>query len=205
MTDKKTLLKYCNKAQAKNINAYYDNECKVNKAAKVMGVNSSVISRSLSRAKKRASIAKFLSGTPVKASKVSKGLKILVIPDTQVKYGDPTDHLTACGNYIVEKKPDVIVHIGDHWDMKALSSFDTSKQLEGKRVLIDLEAGYVGMDLLMKPLIDYNLANPNNQYHPRLECCLGNHEVRLERYINNNPTLSGILEYPREFRLESWG
>ena len=101
MTDKKDLLKYCNKAQAKNINAYYDNECKVNKAAKVMGVNSSVISRSLSRAKKRASIAKFLSGTPVKASKVSKGLKILVIPDTQVKYGDPTDHLTACGNYIV--------------------------------------------------------------------------------------------------------
>ena len=28
MTDKKDLLKYCNKAQAKNINAYYDNECK---------------------------------------------------------------------------------------------------------------------------------------------------------------------------------
>ena len=205
MTDKKTLLKYCNKIQARNINAYFDAGCKVNKAAAILGVNKSVISRSLSRAKKRASIAKFLSGTPAKVSKVSKGLKILVIPDTQVKFGDPMDHLTACGNYIVEKKPDVIVHIGDHYDMKALSSFDTAKQLEGKRVLIDLEAGYKGMDLLMKPLIDYNLANPKNQYHPRLEFCLGNHEVRLERYINTNPTLSGILEYPREFRLESWG
>mgnify|MGYP003653980451 CR=1 FL=1 len=119
--NRETLLKYCNETQAKNVNAYFDADCKVNKAAKTMGVNSSVISRSLSRAKKRASIAKFLIGTPVKASKVSKGLKILVIPDTQVKFGDPMEHLTACGNYIVEKKPDVIVHIGDHWDMKALS------------------------------------------------------------------------------------
>ena len=125
--NRETLLKYCNETQAKNVNAYFDADCKVNKAAKAMGVNSSVISRSLSRAKKRAGIAKFLRGTPARTSKISKGLKILVIPDTQVKFGDPMDHLTACGHYIVEKKPNVIVHNGNHSEMKAISSSDTAK------------------------------------------------------------------------------
>src|SRR4051812_29162536 len=39
----------------------------------------------------------------------------LVIPDCQVKPGVRTDHMDWIGNFIVEKKPDVIVNIGDFW------------------------------------------------------------------------------------------
>ena len=58
-----------------------------------------------------------------------------MIPDTQVKPGVNTDHLEWAGHYAVKMKPDVIVHIGDHWDMPSLSSYDKkgSRQMEGKR------------------------------------------------------------------------
>ena len=45
-------------------------------------------------------------------------MKICVIPDTQVKPDVPLDHLLYAGRYIASKKPDVIVMIGDWWDME---------------------------------------------------------------------------------------
>ena len=51
-------------------------------------------------------------------------MKHMVIPDTQVKPGCPIEHLKWAGQYAVDKKPDVIVHIGDHWDMPSLSHYD---------------------------------------------------------------------------------
>ena len=51
-------------------------------------------------------------------------MKHLIIPDTQVKPNSPTDHLRWAGLYAAEKKPDVIVMIGDFFDMESLSAFD---------------------------------------------------------------------------------
>jgi hypothetical protein len=48
----------------------------------------------------------------------------IVIPDVQAKPGVRLDHLDWVGNYIAEKKPDVIVCIGDFADMEALSAYD---------------------------------------------------------------------------------
>jgi len=56
--------------------------------------------------------------------------KHLVIPDTQVKPEHSVKHLRWAGQYAADKKPDVIIHIGDHWDMPSLSSYDV-----GTRVL----------------------------------------------------------------------
>jgi hypothetical protein len=135
-------------------------------------------------------------------------MKIAYIPDTQVKYGVNMDHLTACGNYLVEKKPDVIVHAGDHFDMPALSTYTKARQIEGRRVLLDLESGYEGMRRLMKPIEDYNKkmkASKRKLYKPEMHFTLGNHENRLERYIDSNPAMDGVIEYPQAFRLEQWG
>ena len=61
-------------------------------------------------------------------------MKHMIIPDTQVKPGSSFEHLKWAGQYAVEKKPDVIVHIGDHWDMPSLSSWDVGKKsFEGRR------------------------------------------------------------------------
>ena len=60
-------------------------------------------------------------------------MKILVIPDCQIKEGVPTDHLTWAGKAIVDYRPDVVVNLGDFADMPSLSTHDIkgSKYFEG--------------------------------------------------------------------------
>ena len=122
-----------------------------------------------------------------------------IIPDTQVKPGVKTNHLKAAGNYIVRHKPDVIVHLGDHFDMHSLSSYDKgTKKAEGANYLEDIKAGQKAMRELLSPLEKYNLkrkANKKKQYKPRMVFLLGNHENRIARHINANPELDGVLGF----------
>ena len=61
-------------------------------------------------------------------------MKHLVIPDVQAKPGVPLEHLDWLGQYIVAKKPDVVVCLGDFADMESLSSYDVGKRsYEGRR------------------------------------------------------------------------
>ena len=65
-----------------------------------------------------------------------------VLPDTQVKPGDRIDHLAAAANYAIEKKPDLLMMLGDWWDFPSLSSYDVGrKSFEGRSYLADVEAG----------------------------------------------------------------
>src|SRR4030067_3734073 len=106
----------------------------------------------------------------------------LLIPDTQCKKGVPLNHLTAAGNYIAEHKPNVIINIGDHFDMPSLSSYDKgTKSFEGRRYRDDIDAGNAGLDLLMAPINKMNAARnrrglpPDN---PEEHVPLGQHEDR---------------------------
>ena len=64
----------------------------------------------------------------------------MIIPDTQVKRGVDLSYLEWIGKYIVDKKPDVIVQIGDFADMPSLSSYDVGKKsFEGRRYKDDIE------------------------------------------------------------------
>lgn len=115
----------------------------------------------------------------------------LVIPDTQQKPGVRSDHLEWIGNYIVEKKPDVIIHIGDHWDMPSLSSYDKGKlSYEGRRYAKDVKAGRDAMDRLFKPIDDYN-RTATEKYNPQREFMMGNHEQRIVRMVDETPGLEG--------------
>ena len=68
-------------------------------------------------------------------------MKHLIIPDTQVKRDVDLSYLEWIGKYIVDKKPDVIVQIGDFADMPSLSSYDVGKKsFEGRRYKDDIEA-----------------------------------------------------------------
>jgi len=61
-------------------------------------------------------------------------MKHMIIPDTQVKPGSSLKHLEWAGKYAVEKKPDVIVRMGDDWEMISILSWDVGKTyLEGCR------------------------------------------------------------------------
>lgn len=118
-------------------------------------------------------------------------MNILVIPDTQVKPGVKTDHLDWASNYIRAMRPDVIVHMGDHFDMHSLSSYDQGKKAgEGARVTEDVQVGCQALDKLMGKW--HNLRS----YSPQLVFTKGNHEQRLQRYENDYPWLAGSLPDP---------
>ena len=96
-------------------------------------------------------------------------MKHMIIPDTQVKPGSSLKHLEWAGQYAVEKKPDVIVHIGDHWDMPSLSSWDVGKKsFEGRRYVHDVESGIEGMREFMKAFaVPAEVALVINENHVR--------------------------------------
>ena len=125
-------------------------------------------------------------------------MRILVIPDVQVKEGVPTEHLTWAGKAIVDYRPDVVVNLGDFADMPSLSSHDVkgSKYFEGLRYKTDIIAAKSAMIKLLNPLKELQARQKKNKekvYKPRMVLTLGNHENRIDRAVNNNPTLEGLI------------
>lgn len=123
--------------------------------------------------------------------------KIAVIPDCQIRPGDDTAFLEAIGNYLVAKKPDVIVNIGDFADMPSLSTYDVGKKsFEGRRYKADIEAAKAAMERLLAPIAEYNdmrRRNGKKQYKPRMVLTLGNHENRISRAVESDAKLEGVL------------
>ncbi len=138
---------------------------------------------------------------------MSNTTKIVVIPDTQVKPGVNTDHLEWAGKYIVDKKPDVIVHIGDHWDMESLSSYDVGKKsFEGRRYKKDVEAGNDAMHRLVGPInkeVKRLQKNKKKVWRPRMVFTLGNHCHRIERAIDKDAILEDTIGY-HDLYLDDW-
>ena len=132
---------------------------------------------------------------------------ILVVPDTQVKPGVDLSFLHWIGSYLVEKKPDIVVHLGDHWDFPSLSSYDYGKKcFEGRRLREDIDAGNKGMDILLAPLNEFNSRarkNKDKQYHPRLVFLTGNHCQRLHRAIEDDAKLDGMFGV-QDLNLSDW-
>ena len=121
----------------------------------------------------------------------------IMIPDCQVTPDTPTDHLEWIGKYIVEQKPDVIVNIGDFADMESLSSYDKGRrQFEGRRYIKDIDCARKAMARLMKPLEEYNEKRAQykeKKYRPELHLTLGNHEYRIQRAIDGQAELDGVM------------
>lgn len=113
----------------------------------------------------------------------------LVIPDTQCKPGVPNDHLRWLNRYALDKysdKPLTVVHLGDHWDMPSLSTYDKGKgKMEGRRYQADIEAGNQAFEILT----DGWDTQPQWDKH----FLFGNHEERILRAVNDNPQLDGLL------------
>lgn len=134
--------------------------------------------------------------------------KILVIPDVQAKPGVDFSFLRRIGCYLVEKKPDVVVCIGDWADLPSLSSYDRGKKsFEGRRYKRDIEAAQFAMQALLGPLHEYNAMRRKNkkaEYRPRMVLTLGNHEARISRAVEDDPKLDGMLSL-KDLAYEEYG
>ncbi len=135
--------------------------------------------------------------------------KHFIIPDVQAKPGHDFTYLEKTGRYLVEKQPDTLICIGDFADMPSLSSYDVgSKSFEGRRYVHDIEAAQQAMTALMQPIEDYNThqrKNGKKQYKPRKILTLGNHENRINRAINLDPKLDGVLSVDDLDYSTKWG
>jgi hypothetical protein len=137
-------------------------------------------------------------------------MKIVVIADTQrrpdnVQVNTPLD--IAIGNMIVEEQPDVVVHIGDHFDMPSLSTYDIPKNnrrtIDGREVAADVAAGRESMGRILAPLRDLQERQRNSKhrvYRPRMVFTLGNHEERILRF----PELRGLVGISDLFAGTPW-
>lgn len=131
-------------------------------------------------------------------------IKIAVIPDTQVTPESNTDHIEAYGEYVAKHKPEVIVHIGDHFDMHSLSQYDKGKLASHNAYYQgDIDSGIEALKRFDKPINAMNSTFTRwkkRKYQPRKVFTLGNHEYRLSRHVESNPELKGKLSYD-DFKL----
>lgn len=138
---------------------------------------------------------------------MQKGRIHIVIGDTQVKPGVPTDNLRWIGQYIVDQfaGQDVeIIHVGDHWDMPSLSAYDKGKRsMEGRRYRADIAAGNDGFSLLCEPLAKYNKGR-RRVWWPGRRLLLGNHEERINRATEADAQLDGVISQD-DFNVSEWG
>ncbi len=129
------------------------------------------------------------------------GRRHIVIPDLQVKPGVSLHHLKHAAQYIAAKTPDIIVQLGDWFDMKSLSSYDAGRlSSHGESYQADIAAGNAAIKLFEETLKRYS---PRG-YKPRKVITLGNHEERILRHIEAHPELKGKLGY-QDFDFKRYG
>lgn len=134
----------------------------------------------------------------------------LVIGDPHAKVGISNDRFDWLGQLIMDRRPDVIVCLGDFYDMPSLSSYDRGKgTMEGRRYSEDLRAGEDALRRIIAPMDKYNRRMANNkkkQYRPRMIMVAGNHDYdRLSRAVNQDPwTLDGVISHS-DFKFQNYG
>lgn len=129
---------------------------------------------------------------------VSHARRHFMIPDCQLREGVPTDHIAWIAQAIVDYMPDEIVNIGDWADMHSLSRYAEkgSKEMEGARYRNDVDVANRCMEVLNAPMeaeIARRLRNKKQAWRPGRHYTLGNHENRIDRALNADPKLEGII------------
>lgn len=111
----------------------------------------------------------------------------IIIPDTQIEPGRDWSHIKWIAQYINDHYSLTqnlkTIHLGDHWNMGSLSSYDKGKgSMEGRRYLADIEIGNESFEPLTK------LPEQSENHF-----ILGNHEQRADRAANSDIQLEGLI------------
>lgn len=121
-------------------------------------------------------------------TKTRLGRMHIVIPDVQCKPGVPLEHLDWVGQYIADKRPDVVVCIGDFADMESLNKYEMGTiRGENRRLQKDLIVARDAMNRLTAPFRSLS------DYKPELHLTQGNHEQRLDRFADEHPYLEEVV------------
>lgn len=112
----------------------------------------------------------------------------LVIPDSHAHPNHHNRRYQWLAELINDVKPDVVVDIGDWWDMPSLCSYDKgTKGFEGRRYKRDIDSGLEAQQIV------YDITRRAKKKLPRFVRTLGNHENRIAKAVDRDPILEGTI------------
>lgn len=114
----------------------------------------------------------------------------LVIPDPHSHPDFNNDRADWIGKLILDLKPDVVINLGDMFDMHSMAGYDKGKKsFWGRTFKKDIDAGLDFDERLWDPI---RKAKKKRPYGIFLE---GNHENRLKKAISLQPELEGTIGF----------
>jgi hypothetical protein len=120
----------------------------------------------------------------------------LVIGDSHANPEVGRDHYRWLGQMVADLQPEVVVDIGDWFDMDSLNPYDKGKKaFEGRRYWRDIEAGVEAQELFREGL---------GGYAPELIRTLGNHENRINKVMQYEPAFGELIGM-RDLKSEEYG
>jgi predicted phosphodiesterase len=114
----------------------------------------------------------------------------IIIPDVHLTEDVPKPYKIV-KKIISNNNFDGAIILGDYMDISSLSDWDKDKRklLENQRYQKEIDCANKELDFIQKYI-------SNTVY------IIGNHENRVDRYIEKNPELEGLLEVPKILKLE---
>lgn len=119
---------------------------------------------------------------------------ILVIPDNQFKPGSNLKWIPALKTVVSREQITHIVHLGDLWDFPSLFKANSVKELRNLSLTKDFEAGLKGFEEINKAT-----SKVGNRYF-----CEGNHENRVNRWLEDYPHLDVFPEPGKVIEGAGW-
>lgn len=128
----------------------------------------------------------------------------LVVGDVHVGPGQNLRRADWLGWAIADVQPKRVVFIGDFLTFDSLSAWDKDKRkkMEGKRYKKDIDAGIQFLDRMYTAIDTYA---PKGFEMPEFILTEGNHEERLWRYLDYNPTFDAFVDYREDLGLPAYG
>jgi hypothetical protein len=110
----------------------------------------------------------------------------LVIGDPHCTPKASNDRFLWAGRVAADYKVSHVICMGDFCSMDSLSSYDRAKKsFEGRRYQKDMEHSHHALSLFNKGM---------GKHKARKIMLHGNHEDRIDRFVDDNPELDGTLK-----------
>ena len=136
--------------------------------------------------------------------------EVLVLGDFHVTNNQNLSRFKVISRFIIEHKPEYIVLMGDFMTFQCLSAWDMDKRarMEGQRYELEINAGNEALDIMFSDVDAYNKKQKktrHRQYNPKRIYIKGNHEDRLDRYLDFDPTFKGWVGVEKDLKLKERG
>jgi hypothetical protein len=114
----------------------------------------------------------------------------LIIPDPHAHPDHSNERADYLGKLILDIRPDVVINMGDMFDMPSLSGYDKGKaSFHGRNYKKDIAAGLDFDERMWGPI------RRAKKRRPRAVFIEGNHEERQRRMLEYSPEFDGAVSF----------